>query len=101
MHSDSVQGDWQQVVQGSLLLRRAINSEKSKREKARYQEKLQSRTAGLQVEDGAPLSIPSLVLSAVKTCLACHQYAIKSQQMPDERYGSRGLLECNFTLSAE
>ena len=60
MHCDSVQGDWQQVVQGSLVLRRAINSEKSKREKARYQEKLQSRTSGLQVDDGAPLSVLSM-----------------------------------------
>ena len=68
MHNDSVQTHWQQVVQGSLLLRRAINSEKSKEGKARYQEKLQSRTSSLQVDDGAPLSMPSLVLFAVKAC---------------------------------
>ena len=84
MPCDSVQDDWQQVVQGSLLLRRAINSEKSKREKARYQEKLQSRTPGLQVDDGAASSMPSLVLFAVKACLVCHQCATTSQQMPDE-----------------
>ena len=82
MHCDSAQDALQEVVQGFLLLRRAINSEKSKREKARYQEKLQSRTSSLQVDDGAPLSMPSLVLFAVKTCLACHHSATSRPPRP-------------------
>ena len=51
MHYDHAPDGWDHVVQGFPSLRRAVRGEKARRERAGYQEKLQSHSLGLKKVD--------------------------------------------------